>query len=361
MAYERVSLEFDGNVAVLKFNHPEVLNAIGGQMLAELTQAVREVANSVERRALSAVDRRRPRLFLRRQSGRQQQRSGCRAPATRCDRRIPPASAAIRDLQMPMVTAVNGAAAGVGMSFAMMGDIVCASKNAFFMQAFARIGLIPDGGATFLLPRMIGWGRAIELSLLAERLPAEKAFEWGLVNRLYDDNAALMDGAMGIARQLANGPRSLALIRRAYWETWTERVRAATRPRVAPAERSRPIERLRRRRRRVPRKARREVQGPIAINQKTDGASVMSLAGRIALVTGAGRGVGRGIALALAEDGADVAINYRRDADAAAEVGCGRRGAGPSRARLPGLGRRFRTGSRDGRADRSRTRARSAS
>ena len=93
------------------------------------------------------------------------------------------------------------------------------SKNAYFLQAFARIGLVPDGGATFLLLRLIGWGRAMELSLLAEKLPADKALDWGLVNRLYDDPAALMDGAMGIARQLANGPRSLALIRRAYWES----------------------------------------------------------------------------------------------------------------------------------------------
>jgi 2-(1,2-epoxy-1,2-dihydrophenyl)acetyl-CoA isomerase len=102
----------------------------------------------------------------------------------------------------------------------MMGDIVCASKNAFFLQAFARIGLIPDGGATFMLPRLVGWGRAMELSLLAERLPAEQAQEWGIVNRLFDDNEALMAGALALARQLARGPRSLTLIRRAYWATW---------------------------------------------------------------------------------------------------------------------------------------------
>jgi 2-(1,2-epoxy-1,2-dihydrophenyl)acetyl-CoA isomerase len=220
MAYERVSLEFDGNVAVLKFNHPEVLNAIGGQMLGELTQAVREVANpssgarclllTGEGRGFSSGANLADSASAAMQGAGDGLRSGYH-----------PLLLSIRDLQMPVVTAVNGAAAGVGMSFAMMGDIVCASKNAFFMQAFARIGLIPDGGATFLLPRMIGWSRAVELSLLAERLPAEKAFEWGLVNRLYEDNAALIDGAMGIARQLANGPRSLALIRRAYWDTWT--------------------------------------------------------------------------------------------------------------------------------------------
>ncbi len=220
MAYERVSLEFDGNVAVLKFNHPEVLNAIGSQMLGELTRAVKEVANpdngarclllTGEGRGFSSG------ANLADSSGAVTQGAGDTLRSG-----YHPLLLSIRDLQMPVVTAVNGAAAGVGMSFAMMGDIVCASKNAFFMQAFAKIGLIPDGGATFMLPRMIGWGRAMELSLLAERLPAEKAFEWGLVNRLYEDSAALMDGAMSVARQLANGPRSLGLIRRAYWDTWT--------------------------------------------------------------------------------------------------------------------------------------------
>ena len=103
----------------------------------------------------------------------------------------------------------------------MMGDIVCASRQAYFLQAFARIGLIPDGGATFLLPRLIGWGRAMELSLLAERLSADQAREWGLVNRLFDDQEALMSGAMDVATRLANGPKSLSLIRKAYWKTWS--------------------------------------------------------------------------------------------------------------------------------------------
>ena len=93
--------------------------------------------------------------------------------------------------------------------------------QAYFLQAFARIGLIPDGGATFLLPRLVGWGRAMELSLLAERLPAEQAQDWGLVNRVYDDQEALMSGAMEVASRLANGPKSLSLIRKAYWKTWS--------------------------------------------------------------------------------------------------------------------------------------------
>lgn len=117
-----------------------------------------------------------------------------------------------------MVSAVNGPAVGVGMSFAVMADIVVAARSAYFLQAFANIGLVPDGGATWLLPRMIGWSRAVELSLLAERLPAEQAHEWGLVNRVVD-NDDLMEEAMSLATRLAKGPKSLGLIRRAYWET----------------------------------------------------------------------------------------------------------------------------------------------
>ena len=85
----------------------------------------------------------------------------------------------LRDLKMPLMTAVNGAAAGVGMSIALMGDIIMAARSAYFLQAFARIGLVPDGGSTWLLPRLVGLARAKELSLLAEKLPAETALDMG--------------------------------------------------------------------------------------------------------------------------------------------------------------------------------------
>lgn len=222
MGYERIRLDYDGKIAVLKFNHPEVRNAVGAQMLTELGQAIREVRDrGAEVRCLmitgegagfcaganlADADRTKQRETQGAGDG---LRSGYH-----------PLLCAMRDLEMPIVTAVNGAAAGVGMSFALMGDIVVAGESAFFLQAFARIGLIPDGGATFLLPRLIGWGRAMELSMLAERLPAAKALDWGLINRMVADDQ-LVDEAMGIARKLADGPRSLALIRKAYWQTWS--------------------------------------------------------------------------------------------------------------------------------------------
>lgn len=217
---ERMSLDFDGKVAVLKFNHPEVMNAVGAQMLADFTEAVYEVrkpANGARCLLLTGEGRGFCAGANLQDEGRAERRGGA-GDGLRSG--YHPLLFMLRDLDMPIVTAVNGAAAGVGMSFAIIGDIVCASKNAFFLQAFARIGLIPDGGSTFMLPRLVGWGRAVELSMLAERLSAERAHEWGLVNRLYEDQDALMSGATDIARRLADGPRSLALIRKAYWGTW---------------------------------------------------------------------------------------------------------------------------------------------
>ena len=222
MAYEKIALDYDGKVAVLRFNHPEVMNAVGARMLEELQVAVREVRDrGAEVRCLLITGEGRGFCaganLADEDRNRQRETQGA-GDGLRTG--YHPLLLALRDLDLPVVTAVNGAAAGVGMSFAMMGDIVCAGRSAFFLQAFARIGLIPDGGATFVLPRIVGWGRALELSLLAERLPAEKALDWGLVNFVFDDDALLAE-SMEIARRLADGPKSLSLIRRAYWQTWT--------------------------------------------------------------------------------------------------------------------------------------------
>ena len=224
MEFNRVTLEIEDRVATLRFNHPEALNAIGADMLEGLADALGEVQNKKnEVRCLLITGSGRGFCSGANLSNRGGKGSGSKGGGSGGSLRSSyhPLFFTLRDLEMPIVTAVNGAAAGVGMSFALFGDIVCASKDAFFLQAFARIGLVPDGGATFMLPRMIGWGRAVELSLLAERLYAEKACEWGIVNRVFDDNDHLMVGALEVARKLANGPRSLVLMRKAYWSTWS--------------------------------------------------------------------------------------------------------------------------------------------
>src|ERR1700678_242099 len=125
----------------------------------------------------------------------------------------------LRNLHCPIVTSVNGPAAGAGMSFALMGDLILCARSAYFLQAFRRIGLVPDCGSTWLLPRLIGRARAIEPSLLGERLPAETALAWGLVNRVFNDEQ-LMSEALRLAGELAGGPTAApGFICPLYWES----------------------------------------------------------------------------------------------------------------------------------------------
>lgn len=133
----------------------------------------------------------------------------------------------LRDLPIPYVTAVNGAAAGIGCSFALLGDLIVAGESAYFLQAFRRIGLVPDGGSTYLLPRMIGRARAMEMMLLGEKVPAKTALDWGMVNRCVPD-AELLSTAKALATELANGPASVAMIRKIGWASldndWKEQL-----------------------------------------------------------------------------------------------------------------------------------------
>lgn len=116
-------------------------------------------------------------------------------------------------LPVPLVTAVNGPAAGAGCSFAIAGDIIIAAKSAYFLQAFVNIGLVPDVGSTWLLPRMIGRARATRMMMLGERIPADQAFEWGMVSEVVEDDQ-LMVRAKEVAQKLAAGPtKALTLIR----------------------------------------------------------------------------------------------------------------------------------------------------
>ncbi len=116
-------------------------------------------------------------------------------------------------LPVPVVTAVNGPAAGAGCSYALAGDIIIAAKSAYFLQAFVNIGLVPDVGSTWLLPRMIGRVRATRMMMLGEKIPAEQAYDWGMVSEVVED-ADLAARTREIAKKLASGPtKSLTLIR----------------------------------------------------------------------------------------------------------------------------------------------------
>ena len=221
MQFKHVTLDFDGPVAILKLDHPEVMNAVSMDMLGGLGEALDAIDDRrSEVRCLVMTGAGRAFCAGANLQGRDNQKPGSRSNAgVTLETGYHPFLRRLRNLHCPIVTSVNGAAAGAGMSFALMGDMILCARSAYFLQAFRRIGLVPDCGSTWLLPRLVGRARSVELSLMGERLPAEKALEWGLVNRVYDD-AALMDETMKLARELADGPTiALSLIRRLYWES----------------------------------------------------------------------------------------------------------------------------------------------
>jgi 2-(1,2-epoxy-1,2-dihydrophenyl)acetyl-CoA isomerase len=220
MQFKHCRLEFDGHVATLVLDHQEVMNAVSADMLAGLTGAMDAIDEKREEvRCLVITGAGKAFCTGANLQGRADKNAPTRNAGTTLETGFHPFLRRLRNLHCPIVSSVNGPAAGAGMSFALMGDIILCARSSYFLQAFRRIGLVPDCGSTWLLPRLIGKARSVELSLLGERLPAEKALEWGLINRVVDD-AALAEETKKLAHDLANGPTvALSLIRRLYWES----------------------------------------------------------------------------------------------------------------------------------------------
>jgi 2-(1,2-epoxy-1,2-dihydrophenyl)acetyl-CoA isomerase len=218
--YEKISYERDGDIAIIAFDDDKTLNACGVDTAIEMLHAFEVAAGEARCTILTGKGR----GFC---SGANLGGMGAGPQIAHPDS-VPDAGKAldafsnplvtsIRNHPHPVITAVNGAAAGVGCAIGLMGDLVVAAKSAYFLQAFRRIGLVPDGGSTYLLARTIGRVRAMEMALLGEKLPAETALEWGLVNRVVDD-ADLMKTAKELAVKLATGPTvALSLARQQIW------------------------------------------------------------------------------------------------------------------------------------------------
>jgi 2-(1,2-epoxy-1,2-dihydrophenyl)acetyl-CoA isomerase len=127
----------------------------------------------------------------------------------------------LQDLEMPVICAVNGVAAGAGANIAFACDIVLAARSASFIQAFCKIGLVPDSGGTWTLPRLVGHARAMALSMLGDKISAEQAQSWGMIWQVVDDER-LKDEALSLAKRLATQPtKGLALIKRAIQSSWS--------------------------------------------------------------------------------------------------------------------------------------------
>jgi 2-(1,2-epoxy-1,2-dihydrophenyl)acetyl-CoA isomerase len=192
----------DGTVGILTLDEPATLNAMTPDLLGGLAAAVGEMTADPDVRALILTGA--GRGFCSGQNLKAFELLGNDIVAG-VMRHYWPAHEALRTCRVPVVVAVNGVAAGGGFSLAMSGDIIVAARSASFIQVFSRIGLVPDLGSTWLLPRLIGRQRALELMMLNEPLSAERAKEWGLVREVFDDGA-LLEGALTLARRLADGP-----------------------------------------------------------------------------------------------------------------------------------------------------------
>jgi 2-(1,2-epoxy-1,2-dihydrophenyl)acetyl-CoA isomerase len=213
MTYETIRFDIADDVATITLHRPESLNAASIRMFDELNHALDNLGTA---RALLITGA--GRAFC---SG-----ADLSAGATGA---LPPGDVAynalttssnplilrLSQLSIPIVTAVNGPAAGIGCSLALTGDFVLVGTSGYFLLAFVNIGLIPDGGASWLLTRLIGKARATEMMLLGERVHGPKAVEWGLAYKAVED-ASLLDEARLLAHRLATGPTmAIGLMRRA--------------------------------------------------------------------------------------------------------------------------------------------------
>src|SRR5687768_13276849 len=189
-------------VASVTLNRPDSLNSLNASMVDELRKAVESLEASGARCLLITGE---GRGFS---SGADLAGGGGGLPddaGMALEKHFNPLVEALFALPVSVVAAVNGPAAGAGCSLALAADIVIAARSAYFLQAFVNVGLVPDAGATWLLPQLAGRARALEMMMLGERIPAEKALEWGMIARVVDDQDLAAE-SVALATRLAQGP-----------------------------------------------------------------------------------------------------------------------------------------------------------
>ena len=220
MNYSSIQYSIADDIARLTLNRPERLNSFNAQMHEEVRHALATLAESGAR------------VLVLGGAGRgfcAGQDLGDRvvAPDARgtdlgesIERNYKPLILTLQNLPMPVIAAVNGVAAGAGASIALACDIVIAARSAAFVQAFCRLGLVPDSGGTWFLPRLVGPARALGLAMLGDRLPAQQAADWGLIWRCVDD-AEFPSTVDKLAAELADAPTlGLARTRQAIQASW---------------------------------------------------------------------------------------------------------------------------------------------
>ncbi len=220
MPFETILFSIDSGIARLTLNRPDKLNSFNTRMHAEVRQALEEVHRGAAR------------VLVLTGAGRgfcagQDLQDRAVSPGGQAvdlgdsiERHYKPLILALHHLPLPVIAAVNGVAAGAGANIALACDLVIAARSASFVQAFSKLGLVPDCGGTWILPRLVGNARALGLALLGEKLPAEQAAAWGMIWRCVEDSE-LSAAADALAQQFSAAPtRGLAATKAAIRAGW---------------------------------------------------------------------------------------------------------------------------------------------
>ncbi len=217
MSYETVIWEQSGGAGRLTLNRPDSLNSWTAQFGRELKQVLEgEAADASCRAVLITGAGRGFSSGADLKSGFDPHPDDGRPDVRKeLDELYHPIIAGVRQLEKPVLAAVNGPAVGIGASLAFACDLILAAESAYFGLAFVNIGLMPDGGSTLFVPAAVGKARAFQMALLGERVPAQKALDWGLINQVHPDDQ-LMDEANALVDRMAGGPtRSYASSKKA--------------------------------------------------------------------------------------------------------------------------------------------------
>ncbi len=218
MNYKNLLFQIDDGVARITLNRPDKLNSFTAEMHAELRDALSRLLPEARVLVLTGAGR----GFCAGQDlGDRSVLAGAADLGESIEKNYKPLLSSLRALPIPVMGVVNGVAAGAGANLALACDLVIAARSASFIQSFCKLGLVPDSGGTWTLPRLAGTARAMGLALLGDKLSAEQAAAWGLIWRCVDD-AELIPVADALARQLATAPtRGLAATKRAIYDGWS--------------------------------------------------------------------------------------------------------------------------------------------
>lgn len=220
MSYQTIEFSIDQGMAILRLNRPDNLNSFNTQMHSEVREALTLVRTDESVRCLLLTANGRGFCAGQDLGDRSVSAEG-KMPdlGASVEQNYNPLIRAIHGLEMPVICAVNGVAAGAGASIALACDIVIAGRSASFIQAFCKIGLVPDSGGTWVLPRLVGLARAKGLALLGDKLSAEQAEKWGMIWECVDDEL-LEETSMNMLRHFASQPtKGLAMTKRALRES----------------------------------------------------------------------------------------------------------------------------------------------